>query len=148
MYNFLKCPLCRVYIQKSSGCYHVICNQCNTSFCYRCGGLYNLDPPGTGGYHRQTSILGYKDIYKENDLVRCMAVRGGYFEAKLAMLTGYRILFLAGLVVVVMAGTCTTNTGRASDDNAHEEENNLFNFHNIIIIRVQCQIALFTIKSP
>ena len=102
--NCQKCPFCRVYIQKSSGCNQMTCNRCNTNFCYKCGGLYNLDIPGIGGHHGRTGILGCKYIYKENEPMKRMAVRGGYFGSKLAMLTGYPILFLAGLGVVVIVG--------------------------------------------
>lgn len=102
--NCQKCPLCRVYIQKSSGCNHMTCNRCSTNFCYDCGGFYNFELPGLGGHHTRTSVFGCKYNYKENKPVQRRAVRGGYLGAKLAMLTGYPVLFLAGVVVVVIGG--------------------------------------------
>ncbi|KAJ4842244.1 hypothetical protein Tsubulata_046560 [Turnera subulata] len=31
-----RCPVCRVYVEKTEGCNHMKC-RCKTSFCYRCG---------------------------------------------------------------------------------------------------------------
>ncbi|KAL5013728.1 hypothetical protein ScPMuIL_007998 [Solemya velum] len=38
--NAQKCPKCKVFIEKKAGCDHMTCNQCHTSFCYRCGERY------------------------------------------------------------------------------------------------------------
>ena len=35
--NAQKCPKCKIYIQRSEGCDHMICTNCSTEFCYRCG---------------------------------------------------------------------------------------------------------------
>ena len=101
--NCQRCPLCQVYIQRSSGCDHMTCNRCKTEFCYKCGGFYN-GLPGLGDHHEPTSIFGCKYNYKPNRPLQRKAVRGGYVAAKLAMLTGYPVLFVAGLAVVVVVG--------------------------------------------
>lgn len=40
--NTINCPncTCGVPIAKSEGCNHMTCSQCNTEFCYLCGGAY------------------------------------------------------------------------------------------------------------
>lgn len=101
--NCQKCPLCRVYIQRSAGCDHMTCNRCKTDFCYKCGGFYN-GLPGLGDHYNKTSIFGCKYGYKSNQPVQRKAVRGGYLGAKLAMLMGYPVLFVAGVAVVVLVG--------------------------------------------
>lgn len=101
--NCQKCPLCRVYIQRSTGCDHMTCNRCTTEFCYQCGGMY-ARIPGIGNHYTATSVLGCTRIYKPDQPIRRKAVRGGYLAAKLAMLTGYPVLFVAGVAVVILVG--------------------------------------------
>lgn len=101
--NCQRCPLCNVFIQRSTGCDHMTCNRCDTHFCYKCGGRF-LEFPGLGDHYRRTSILGCKYNYKANSSSKRFAVRGGYFGAKMAALTGYPILFVAGAVIVVAVG--------------------------------------------
>lgn len=38
--NAQKCPQCKIHIQRTEGCDHMTCTQCNTNFCYRCGERY------------------------------------------------------------------------------------------------------------
>lgn len=101
--NCQKCPLCQVYIQRTSGCDHMTCNRCDSHFCYKCGGSF-LEFPGLGDHYRKTSILGCKRNYKADKPAKRLAIRGSYFGAKMAALTGYPVLFLAGAVVVVAVG--------------------------------------------
>ncbi|XP_064383557.1 E3 ubiquitin-protein ligase RNF217-like [Halichondria panicea] len=101
--NCQKCPLCRVYIQRSTGCDHMTCNRCDTHFCYKCGGRF-LDLPGIGDHYQQTSILGCEYNYSKNNSIKRKTVRGSYFGAKMAALTAYPVLFIAGVVVVVVVG--------------------------------------------
>lgn len=102
--NCQKCPTCRVYIQRSTGCDHMTCNRCDTHFCYKCGGRF-IEIPGLGDHYTRTSVLGCKYNYKNgNQPLKRKAVRGGYFGAKAAMLAGYPFLFVAGVVIVVTVG--------------------------------------------
>ena len=102
--NCHKCPFCRVYIQRSTGCDYMTCNRCNTHFCYKCGDrLTNITGRGDH-YYTGTSVIGCKFNYKANDPLQRKAVRGSYLGAKLAMLTGYPFLFVGGVVIVVVAG--------------------------------------------
>lgn len=101
--NCQKCPLCQVYIQRSTGCDHMTCNRCDTGFCYKCGERF-IEFPGLGDHYTRTSVLGCKYNYNADKPTKRMAVRGGYFGAKLAMLTGYPVLFVAGAAVVLVVG--------------------------------------------
>jgi hypothetical protein len=39
--NTRQCPGCRINIEKSEGCNHMHCTQCNTDFCWLCGVRYD-----------------------------------------------------------------------------------------------------------
>lgn len=43
--NTSPCPYCSVPCQKSHGCNHMTCPQCETHFCYLCGAWLNPDSP-------------------------------------------------------------------------------------------------------
>ena len=38
--NYKQCPSCKFWVEKSSGCNHMVC-RCRYEFCYACGGKYN-----------------------------------------------------------------------------------------------------------
>ena len=101
--NCQKCPTCRVFIQRSTGCDHMTCNRCKTHFCYKCGGRF-VEIPGFGDHYQRTSIFGCKYNYLQNEPIRRKTLRGGYFGAKLAMLTGYPVLFVGGVAVLALVG--------------------------------------------
>ena len=101
--NCQKCPLCRVYIQRSTGCDHMTCNRCDTEFCYKCGDRF-LEFPGLGDHYTKTSVLGCKYNYSKDNPTKRVAIRGGYLGAKVAMLAGYPVLFVAGAAVVLVVG--------------------------------------------
>ena len=35
--NAQLCPKCKIYIQRTKGCDHMVCTFCETDFCYKCG---------------------------------------------------------------------------------------------------------------
>ena len=101
--NCQKCPTCRVFIQRSSGCDHMTCNRCETHFCYKCGCRF-IDLPLIGDHYDNMSVFGCKYNYLASKPLKRKTLRGSYFGAKLAMLTGYPVLFVAGVAVVVVVG--------------------------------------------
>ena len=101
--NCQKCPMCRVFIQRSTGCDHMTCNRCDTHFCYKCGGRF-VEIPGLGDHYDHLSVFGCKQNFKRDDPLQRKTIRGGYLGAKLAMLTGYPVLFVGGAAVLVAAG--------------------------------------------
>jgi E3 ubiquitin-protein ligase RNF217 len=38
--NAQLCPKCKIYIQRTKGCDHMVCTYCQTEFCYKCGGKF------------------------------------------------------------------------------------------------------------
>ncbi len=38
--NAQLCPKCKIYIQRTKGCDHMVCTYCQTEFCYKCGGRF------------------------------------------------------------------------------------------------------------
>jgi hypothetical protein len=39
--KWVRCPGCRMLVEKQGGCNSVICGRCGINFCYACGGLYH-----------------------------------------------------------------------------------------------------------
>ncbi|GFO28919.1 E3 ubiquitin-protein ligase arih2 [Plakobranchus ocellatus] len=97
-FNAQRCPKCKVYIQKANGCDHVICTQCVTAFCYRCGKRY-INTRIFGSHMSRYSVFGckYRLLPKRPALRRL--IRGSCFAA---LLSGG--IILAGLGVVLGAG--------------------------------------------
>ena len=67
--NCQKCPTCRVFIQRSTGCDHMTCNRCDTHFCYECGGRF-IFIPGLGGHNDHLSMFGCAQNYKKDNPVQ------------------------------------------------------------------------------
>lgn len=84
-HNAQRCPRCKVYIQRISGCDHMKCTRCKTKFCYRCGGRrfkmklfgYRLED-----HDKKYSIIGCNDRFHEGQRVRRVLTRGSIFGAK------------------------------------------------------------------
>ncbi|XP_065178372.1 E3 ubiquitin-protein ligase ARIH2-like [Sycon ciliatum] len=47
--NTKPCPKCKVHIEKSGGCNHMVCRHCSFNYCWVCGGDWNSH--GTQYYH-------------------------------------------------------------------------------------------------
>lgn len=101
--NCQKCPTCRVYIQRSTGCPHMTCSQCDTEFCYDCGGRFLEVDPIIDHKSDELEIWGCPDIYLPNEPVKRKLVRGGWLGARLTFLAGYPVV-LIGAAVLVVAG--------------------------------------------
>ena len=100
--NCQKCPTCRVYIQRSSGCNHMTCNRCDTEFCYNCGGRY-LDL-GIIDHDSTLNVWGCSNNYHPDQPIIRKLVRGGYLTAKLTYLAGVPVLFVGACAVVAVGG--------------------------------------------
>ena len=100
--NCQKCPLCRIYIERSSGCPHMTCGRCGTDFCYFCGEVFV--PLLSDIFHQSKySFIGCKYRY-EGSAVERVAVRGTYAAAFFAFLTGYPVLFAGCVALLAVAG--------------------------------------------
>ena len=98
--NCQKCPTCRVYIQRSTGCHHMQCNRCDTEFCYDCGGRF-LEL-GIIDHESTLNVWGCPDNYHKDEPIIRHSVRWGYLTAKLSYLAAYPPVLIGacGLLVV------------------------------------------------
>lgn len=53
--NIQECPMCRIKIEKSSGCNHISC-QCGAHFCWECLGVFDKDEIYTHMWDEHSSI--------------------------------------------------------------------------------------------
>ncbi|XP_010624069.1 probable E3 ubiquitin-protein ligase RNF217 isoform X1 [Fukomys damarensis] len=100
--NAQKCPKCKIHIQKTEGCDHMTCSQCNTNFCYRCGERYR-QLRFFGDHTSNLSIFGCKFRYLPERphlrrLVRGSVCAGKLFVAPLILVLG---LALGAIAVVI-----------------------------------------------
>ena len=102
--NCQKCPLCRVFIERSTGCNHMTCRRCGTEFCYLCGEMFIPVIGYEFGFHNDKySVLGCPYEY-DGGTVERVAVRGSYAAAIISGLTGYPVLFVGGVALLLVAG--------------------------------------------
>ena len=98
--NCQRCPMCRVFIERTTGCPHMTCNRCGTGFCYFCGDPFI--PLLSEIFHESAySFLGCNYNFKGGTLKR-LAARGTYGTAIIAFLTGYPILFAGGVALIAV----------------------------------------------
>ncbi|XP_022091132.1 probable E3 ubiquitin-protein ligase RNF217 [Acanthaster planci] len=81
--NANRCPKCKVYIQRSSGCDNMTCSQCRTSFCYRCGERFYY-VKFFGNHYSAFSVFGCKYRLLPNKPVKRKLIRGAIFGCKIA----------------------------------------------------------------
>ena len=97
--NCQTCPKCKVYIERSTGCDSMTCNQCHTNFCYKCGNKFTSFP-GLGDHYKKLSVFGCPYNYQQDSPVKRKLIRGGFLFTRAAALTGYPILLIGGCVVI------------------------------------------------
>ncbi|CAG5928173.1 unnamed protein product [Menidia menidia] len=95
--NAQKCPQCKIHIQRTEGCDHMTCAQCNTNFCYRCGERYR-HLRFFGDHTSNLSVFGCKYRYLPDKPHLRRLVRGSVCATKV-LITPVVIL----LVVVLGA---------------------------------------------
>ncbi|XP_028858718.1 E3 ubiquitin-protein ligase RNF217 isoform X2 [Denticeps clupeoides] len=95
--NAQKCPRCKIHIQRTEGCDHMTCTQCNTNFCYRCGEKYR-HLRFFGDHTSNLSVFGCKYRYLPEKPHLRRLVRGSVCMSKLIVAP-----VLIVLVVVVGA---------------------------------------------
>uniref|UniRef100_A0A8I5TMT6 E3 ubiquitin-protein ligase RNF217 n=2 Tax=Pongo abelii TaxID=9601 RepID=A0A8I5TMT6_PONAB len=120
--NAQKCPKCKIHIQRTEGCDHMTCSQCNTNFCYRCGERYR-QLRFFGDHTSNLSIFGCKYRYLPERphlrrLVRGSVCAGKLFIAPVIMVLG---LALGALAVVIVEEIKTYNliSGRTRNQTQH-----------------------------
>ncbi|KAM7395585.1 hypothetical protein PAMA_007046 [Pampus argenteus] len=79
--NAQKCPQCRIHIQRTEGCDHMTCTQCNTNFCYRCGERYR-HLRFFGDHTSNLSVFGCKYRYLPDKPHLRRLIRGSFCATK------------------------------------------------------------------
>ena len=98
--NGHRCPSCKIPIQRTTGCDHMTCSECQTHFCYSCGRRHR-NFIGLGNHYDGMSVFGCPRYYRGPKGTR-EAVRYGYVGAKLASGLAYPPLFIAGVGVLAV----------------------------------------------
>ncbi|XP_061846997.1 E3 ubiquitin-protein ligase RNF217 isoform X2 [Colius striatus] len=92
----------KIHIQRTEGCDHMTCSQCNTNFCYRCGERYR-QLRFFGDHTSNLSIFGCKYRYLPERPHLRRLVRGSVCAGKLLITPVILVLGLAlGAVAVVI----------------------------------------------
>ncbi|XP_075939810.1 E3 ubiquitin-protein ligase RNF217 [Anarhichas minor] len=100
--NAQKCPRCRIHIQRTEGCDHMTCTQCNTNFCYRCGERYR-HLRFFGDHTSNLSVFGCKYRYLPDKPHLRRLIRGSVCAAKvlIAPVVILLVVVLGALALVI-----------------------------------------------
>ncbi|XP_041716594.1 probable E3 ubiquitin-protein ligase RNF217 [Coregonus clupeaformis] len=92
--NAQKCPRCKIHIQRTEGCDHMNCTQCNTNFCYRCGEKYR-HLRFFGDHTSNLSVFGCKYRYLPEKPHLRRLVRGSVCVCKVVVAPVVIVLVMA-----------------------------------------------------
>ncbi|XP_068564968.1 E3 ubiquitin-protein ligase RNF217 [Cebidichthys violaceus] len=100
--NAQKCPRCRIHIQRTEGCDHMTCTQCNTNFCYRCGERYR-HLRFFGDHTSNLSVFGCKYRYLPDKPHLRRLIRGSVCASKVlvAPVVILLVVVLGALALVI-----------------------------------------------
>ncbi|XP_051472259.1 E3 ubiquitin-protein ligase RNF217 isoform X2 [Apus apus] len=113
--NAQKCPKCKIHIQRTEGCDHMTCSQCNTNFCYRCGERYR-QLRFFGDHTSNLSIFGCKYRYLPERPHLRRLVRGSVCAGKLLITPLILVLGLALGAIAVVIGLLETQSLHEADE--------------------------------
>ncbi|CAF1306275.1 unnamed protein product [Rotaria magnacalcarata] len=100
-HNAQQCPSCKVYIQRTKGCDHIVCLRCKTEFCYKCGGRFR-DIKFIGDHYSELSVLGCKYRFYPDHPFKRRLIRGSILCGKI--LAAPIVLCLAAVAGAVCVG--------------------------------------------
>lgn len=100
--NAQKCPQCKIHIQRTEGCDHMTCAQCNTNFCYRCGERYR-HLRFFGDHTSNLSVFGCKYRYLPSRPHLRRFIRGSVCASKIliAPVVVLLVVVLGALALVI-----------------------------------------------
>ncbi|GFT51693.1 probable E3 ubiquitin-protein ligase RNF217 [Nephila pilipes] len=102
--NAQKCPKCKIYIERTTGCDHMHCTSCSTDFCYKCGEKYRY-LKFFGDHYSKLSIFGCKYRFKANQPFQRRAIRGAVFGGTLIAVTVLALcagVLVAGISLIAL----------------------------------------------
>ncbi|XP_061602810.1 probable E3 ubiquitin-protein ligase RNF217 [Cololabis saira] len=100
--NAQKCPQCKIHIQRTEGCDHMTCTQCNTNFCYRCGERYR-HLRFFGDHTSNLSVFGCKYRYLPDKPHLRRLIRGSVCATKvlIAPVVILLVIVIGALALVI-----------------------------------------------
>ncbi|XP_061559951.1 probable E3 ubiquitin-protein ligase RNF217 isoform X1 [Phycodurus eques] len=101
--NAQKCPKCKIHIQRTEGCDHMVCTQCNTNFCYRCGQRYR-QLRYFGDHTSNLSVFGCKYRYLPDKPHLRRFIRGSICGLKVLLAPVVVLLVLVFGAVALVIG--------------------------------------------
>uniref|UniRef100_A0A8C6SVS1 RBR-type E3 ubiquitin transferase n=1 Tax=Neogobius melanostomus TaxID=47308 RepID=A0A8C6SVS1_9GOBI len=102
--NAQKCPRCKIHIQRTEGCDHMTCTQCNTNFCYRCGERYR-HLRFFGDHTSNLSVFGCKYRYLPGKPHLRRFVRGSVCATKILIAPVVLVLVVVLGVLALIIGS-------------------------------------------
>ncbi|KAG8011213.1 hypothetical protein GBF38_005910 [Nibea albiflora] len=109
--NAQKCPQCKIHIQRTEGCDHMTCTQCNTNFCYRCGERYR-HLRFFGDHTSNLSVFGCKYRYLPDKPHLRRLIRGSVCATKVLIAPVVILLVVVlGALALVIGGLFGKFTG-------------------------------------
>ncbi|TMS12213.1 putative E3 ubiquitin-protein ligase RNF217 [Larimichthys crocea] len=115
--NAQKCPQCKIHIQRTEGCDHMTCTQCNTNFCYRCGERYR-HLRFFGDHTSNLSVFGCKYRYLPDKPHLRRLIRGSVCATKVLIAPVVILLVVVlgalALVIAVCGSDCPLTAAKTS----------------------------------
>ncbi|MGH0168900.1 UNVERIFIED_CONTAM: hypothetical protein FKN15_075149 [Acipenser sinensis] len=96
----------QIHIQRTEGCDHMTCSQCNTNFCYRCGERYR-QLRFFGDHTSNLSIFGCKFRYLPEKPHLRRLVRGSVCASKILIAPLVLVLVVVFGAVALVIGVCS-----------------------------------------
>lgn len=99
-----KCPKCKIYIERITGCDHMNCVKCGTSFCYRCGEAFR-SWRAFGDHSSKLSVFGCKYAFLPQKPFCRKLIRGSIFSTRVcaAVIVGTLAIGVGSAAVCVSA---------------------------------------------
>lgn len=101
-----KCPKCKIYIERISGCDHMSCTRCGTRFCFRCGEAFR-SWKAFGDHSNKLSVFGCKYAFLPNKPFCRKFIRGFLFSTRVfaAIVVGTLAIGVGSAAVCVGAAS-------------------------------------------
>uniref|UniRef100_UPI003AAA99BF tumor protein D53 isoform X3 n=1 Tax=Centroberyx gerrardi TaxID=166262 RepID=UPI003AAA99BF len=120
--NAQKCPECKIHIQRTEGCDHMTCTQCNTNFCYRCGERYR-HLRFFGDHTSNLSVFGCKYRYLPDKPHLRRLIRGSVCVSKVLIAPLLLLLALVLGALSLVIGLLASEPFREADEDLESEVN-------------------------
>ncbi|XP_064652741.1 uncharacterized protein LOC135503209 [Lineus longissimus] len=101
--NAVKCPKCKIFIERTEGCDHMHCSKCDTDFCYRCGDKFR-SLKFLGNHHSRYSVFGCKYRLKPEKPHERKLIRGAILASKILAVPCVGVVAVGAGAIILVAG--------------------------------------------